>query len=116
MRALVIEDDVLNGQILIDLIEDNHPEIVVKAWTKTKADSIKFLQEEAVDLIFLDLELPDGHGFEVLRETDQEIKVIVTTSGTKTEELPVSIHVNSWLVKPINSGKLKNAIHSSIKH
>jgi len=65
-RILLVEDEFINQQLLQMILQDTYE--VIPAETGTKALELLHTQFETLSLILLDLNLPDLHGLDVLRE------------------------------------------------
>jgi CheY-like chemotaxis protein len=62
-RALVVEDDDLNYKLMRTILRSLPLEMVNAS---TGAEAVAFLKQHIPDLIFLDINLPDMHGWEIL--------------------------------------------------
>jgi DNA-binding LytR/AlgR family response regulator len=84
--------------------------IEVKAHCTNVADAIRFLNETPVDLIFLDVEIPGGHGFEILDQIAYSPKVILTTSKTEYAYNGFEYNVTDFLKKPFTYQRFHDAV------
>lgn len=116
-RRVVVIDD--NEEFLLSLqqrLEERDNE--VHAFTSV-GDSVKFLDDNAVDLVITDLKMPDGDGItlvELLHERYPRLPVIMV-SAYATESLIARIKeagVNRFLPKPINFKELDEALEECI--
>ena len=114
MKLLVIEDDPtslkLAGAILVAV---GH---VVRVAINAK-QALASIREEKPDAIFLDLELPEMNGLELVRELKksrktQNIPIVAVTAHTRTfpEEMVLAAGCDAYLVKPINTRTLAKTI------
>ena len=111
IRAFITEDDLLCRAILNDLLEDHFPGIQVVGMAGTVSETLQFLVTHPVDLLFLDIELPDGQGTEILSLfRNAEFLVIVTTSYHKYIEDHLPQKVLHSIIKPLNYGNLNPAM------
>jgi two-component system, LytTR family, response regulator len=65
-------------------------------------DAMEFLQENTVQLIFLDIHMPDFTGIEFARTLDESCKVIFTTAYQKYAVEGFQLHALDYLLKPIS--------------
>lgn len=107
---LVIEDNPADSKLLEILLQDSSIQYdLYKA--DTLFDGIAQIKEKTIDLVLLDLTLPDSHGFKTLtnfREKIQHLPVIVLT-GTNNEIIgnqSVKAGAQDFLVKGQFDGKL----------
>ena len=82
MRVLIIEDEIMARRSLEKLLENNFPDIEVVAELGSVSDSVAWLKAhpEAVDTIFMDVELSDGECFEIFRQVEVKVNVVMTTA------------------------------------
>lgn len=66
IRVLVVEDDPVAADAH-QLYVDRVPGFEVAAVTHSRAEAVRALERTEVDLLLLDLYLPDGHGLQLLR-------------------------------------------------
>ena len=71
-RILLIEDEPVNQEILKMYLCGSYE--VLSAWTGAEALEMIHTQYERISLILLDLNLPDLHGLDLLREVKSDIK------------------------------------------
>lgn len=100
---LIIDDEVINLNILADAFKDQYKLLV----TKSGAQGLTRATQNEVDLILLDIMLPDMDGFEVCRrlksnEKTRNIPVIFITSKTENtdEELGLQAGAVDYIGKP----------------
>jgi len=84
--------------------------IEVAALCMTVKDAIAFLSKNDVDLIFLDVEMPEGRGFDVLDNITYSSKVILTTSKTEYAYSAFEYNVTDFLKKPFTYQRFIEAI------
>ncbi len=111
INAMITEDDLLSRTMLCDLLEDFFPEIHIVGMAENVKDSVAFLKEHKIALLFLDIELPDGNGFDILRSLQNfDFNVIITTSFNKYAEEPGSMDILYSIVKPLTRQSLEKAM------
>ena len=79
MNCVIVDDDELSRSILEDLINDTDGYSLVCS-CETGVDAFKVLQEEPVDLLFLDIEMPKMDGMELIKNLNPLPQVIFITS------------------------------------
>jgi len=110
MRAIIIEDieEVRTG--LKRLISDSCPEVEVVGEADTVVAGAKLVKEVNPDLIFLDIELPDGTGFDILDITDAPVHVVFTTASDEYAIRAFKYAAIDYLQKPISREELMSAV------
>jgi two-component system, LytTR family, response regulator len=111
INTMIAEDDLLSRAILVDLLEDHFPQVQIVGMEGTVKDSIVFLNDHKIDLLFLDIELPDGKGFDILRSLQNwNFSVIITTSYVKHAEELDSLNILYSIIKPLTRQSLEKAM------
>lgn len=82
-------------------------------------EALRTVQKEALDLVLLDLRLPDIHGLEVLRAIkagDRRIPVIILTacSDAKSQEAALEAGACDYIAKPFNLEEVKGSIREAL--
>jgi two-component system, LytTR family, response regulator len=114
--ALIIEDDPLNSSMLHDLLADHFPNIRVAGVAATLHEARTLLKCLAIDLLFLDIELPDGKGFDLLSEMPEiHFEVIVTTSHSNYMLDAIRHSALDFLIKPLALADLDNALSRFVR-
>ncbi|BDS15229.1 LytR/AlgR family response regulator transcription factor [Aureispira anguillae] len=111
MNVLIIDDEELARATLITLITVCSSEIS----SIREADSVKTalaaIQSQKPDLIFLDISLNDGNGFDILRQsTIKNLNIIFVTAHNEYGVKALKASAIDYLIKPINSSELTTAI------
>lgn len=73
--------------------------------------AFNFLKKEEVDLIFLDIEMPDMNGLELLKTIDKKPIVILNTAKKEYAIEAFELNVADYLVKPINLARFLTAVN-----
>ena len=102
-RILLIEDEMINQQILQMVLQDSYD--VIPAVTGTQALEVIHEQYDTLSLVLLDLNLPDIHGLDVLREIKNDsryarIPVIVMTADSDAEVECLTLGAIDFIPKP----------------
>ena len=102
-RILLVEDEPINQEILQMVLQDAYE--VIPAETGARAQEILHSQFETLSLILLDLNLPDLHGLDVLREVKADVRfaripVIVMTADSNAEVECLALGAIDFIPKP----------------
>ena len=109
MNCIIIEDDKLSSRIIEEFINKTADLNHLQSFT-TAVDAINALKEEDnIQLIFLDVELPDMTGMEFLDSIELTPQVIITTSKDKYAVDAFDHEVTDYLVKPITYSRFYNS-------
>lgn len=107
----LIEDDPVSAEMLRDLLETIAPEWEVEGPYTSVKESVEKIGKHRPQLVFLDVELEDGSGFDVLKLMEPiEFDVIVTTSHDKYAIQAIKHRALDYLLKPFQAAEVKEAM------
>lgn len=112
MRALVIDDEALARKRVINLLEDV-PEIEMVGECSNGKTAIKTINEKKPDLIFLDINMKDMNGFEVLQKIEVSPKpiVIFVTAYDNYASRAFDVDAFDFLLKPFKDQRFFKTIN-----
>ena len=111
IRTVIVEDKPVNAKRLINLIKEYYPTIKVEGTAETVKAGIALIEEKNPDLVFLDIELPDGTGFDLLEHFQQpNFHVIFTTAHDQYAIRAIKFSAVDYLLKPIDGKELLLAV------
>ena len=100
IRCLVVDDEPLALHILEDYISKMPFLSLVKA-TTNPIEALQLVQEGGIDLVFLDVQMPELTGIQFLRIANGKSKVILTTAYSQYALEGYELDVIDYLLKPI---------------
>jgi two-component system LytT family response regulator len=109
--AIIIEDEPQAISALKQELALNCPEVFVKDTAQSVKEGISKIQKNNPALIFLDIQLSDGLGLDIL-DFFKEInfKIIITTAYSNYALQAIKFSALDYLLKPINSKELQQAV------
>jgi len=111
IRTVLIDDEKNSLIILIKLLERHCPQVEVIATGQSVAEGIKIINEHKPELVFLDISMPDGEGFEVLEKIDETaLEVVFVTAYNQYAIKAFEFSALHYLVKPVTGVQLKEAV------
>jgi two-component system LytT family response regulator len=114
-NGFIIDDDDHSRQITRHLLAESFPEINISGQAGTVADAIQLLSETVPDIIFLDVELPDGSGFDILRQYPSlSAQVILITGFDHYAIKAIKASVIDYVLKPVNDKEFGEAVHKAL--
>ncbi|MCR5866837.1 MAG: sigma-54-dependent transcriptional regulator [Aquincola tertiaricarbonis] len=110
-HALIVEDDPDVAETMAALIA---AEGFTAVTARTLKDARRQLATRAPDLVLLDLQLPDGQGLDLLKDTDQlantEVVLVTGHASIETSIQALRLGVADYLVKPFNIKQLQGIL------
>ena len=110
MNCIVIDDEEMARAIIAQMIS-NHKELKMAQEFSNAMQAIKYLNQNEVDLIFLDIHMPEFTGFDFIQTIKNPPKIILVTSDKNfaIEAFEYECIVD-YLVKPITEERFQKAI------
>ena len=109
IKAVIVEDSRLARNELKELIK-NHPEIEIIGEAENVDSGFELIQETQPDLLFLDINMPEKDGFELLEMLDKVPITIFTTAFDEYAIKSFEYNALDYLLKPINPKRFAQAI------
>lgn len=117
IKTFIVDDD----KSCIDALKDNlkaFPFIMVMGEGNNAKDAIKFLQNNKVDLLFLDIEMEDINGIDLathIKSTHPDILIIFVTGHPGFALKGYEVYPVDFLTKPINILRLEKALNKVVE-
>lgn len=112
MNCIIIDDEA-TARAIIEQLCTSIPDLNLKETFSNAIQAIKYLNqtEETIDIIFLDILMPDFTGFDFIQTLKNPPKIILTTSDSKfaIEAFEYNCIVD-YLVKPVTASRFEKAI------
>ena len=111
IRALIVDDEPLARQ-RVRLLLDEEPEVEVIGECGDGFVAVDQIQATRPDLVFLDMQMPEMDGFEVLRRVPQALLpvVIFTTAYDQHALRAFEVNALDYLLKPFKPTRFKEAV------
>ncbi|MEM7154320.1 MAG: LytTR family DNA-binding domain-containing protein [Myxococcota bacterium] len=109
-RALLVDDERLARRRLAKLL-GRHPEIEVAAEAEDVAGAVTELQADpSLNLVFLDIQMPGGSGFELFSRTRVQASVVFVTAFDEHALRAFEVNALDYLLKPVDPAHLQRAV------
>jgi two-component system LytT family response regulator len=109
MRVLLIDDERLARAELRRLLAA-HPEVEIVGEAVNAADGVQQIHALKPDLIFLDVQMPGGSGFDMLAALEEAPEVIFTTAFDQYALQAFEVNALDYLQKPIQAARMASAL------
>ena len=117
MRAIIIEDEPLSVAELRTTLAEVAPQIEVVATASSVAEAAAVIAGVGHDLIFMDIHLGDGSGFDIFQRTEISVPVIFITakSAVKDRVLGLRLGAADYITKPFAAEELVARMESVLR-
>jgi two-component system LytT family response regulator len=112
IRCLVVDDEPLALHILEDYIS-KMPFLTLVKVTTNPIEALQLVQEGRIDLVFLDVQMPELTGIQFLRIANGKAKVILTTAYPQYALEGYELDVIDYLLKPIAFDRFFKAVQKA---
>lgn len=118
MTAIIIEDSDKSRLLLETLIKDYCPNITSILQAKNLMDGIELIRFNTVDIVFLDIEMPQHSGLQIIDFIDSKemnFEIIFTTAYSEYALQAFEISAVDYLLKPLRPKKLIQAVSKAME-
>jgi two-component system, LytTR family, response regulator len=116
-NVIIIDDERNVREGLSALIVKYCPEILICGSVSTASEGRELLKSHRVDIIFLDISMPNEDGFMFLDSIPKEqYGIIFTTAFHEYALRALKANAIDYLLKPINPEELLEAVNKAINH
>lgn len=109
MRCLIVDDDEM-ARATLEHLCGKMDELEIVASCDNGIEAMKLLKRESIDLVFLDIEMPDLSGLDLVKTLNHLPQIIFVSGHTKYAIEAFEYHVTDFLVKPIDFPRLIKAV------
>ena len=112
MRTIIVDDEAQSHEVLKSLLKNQHPDIQVVGSGYNVAEGLDLVQTYHPDLVFLDIEMPDGTGFDLLQRVGSpRFMVVFFTAHNKYAISAIRFGALDYLLKPLDPDSLAEALN-----
>jgi DNA-binding LytR/AlgR family response regulator len=112
IRCLIVEDEPLAAEVLADYISQV-PSLELKGICEDALFAMEAMQQEKIDLIFLDIHLPKLKGLDFVKTLNHPPQIIVTSAYQDYAVQGYELNVVDYLLKPIEFSRFITAVNKA---
>ena len=110
IKTVLIDDEKKSSLILKKLLGKYCPDFGVEGEADNMNDAMKMIKEKDPDVVFLDIEMADGTGFDLIKKFDDPFfRVVFVTAHSRYALKAFKYSAIDYLLKPVDVDDLKNA-------
>jgi two-component system, LytTR family, response regulator len=109
---VLIADDEPAGRTTLRLLLGQDPDVQIVSECRTGAETVDAVLRHRPELLFLDIQMPGGNGFEVLSELPPEIMplIVFVTAYDRYSLQAFEVHAADYLLKPFSDRRFRSAL------
>lgn len=112
MKVIIVDDEQFARDSISNILNQKFQEITIVAQAGSLKEAIPKIHKYEPDLVFLDIDLTDGTGFDLLRAFDTILfKIIFVTAHNEFAIKAIKYSALDYLLKPVNSEELEKAVN-----
>lgn len=114
-KVIIVDDEAMARETLANLLLMEFPQINIAAKCASVEEGLKAINEHQPNLVFLDIEMPSGTAFDLLKKTDNKnFNVIFVTAYSEYAINAIKFSALDYLLKPVDIDELKSAVNQHI--
>ena len=111
LKTIIVEDEQTSREVLKNYLTKYCPTVEVLGEAANIDDALVMIRNNELDLIFLDVEMPYGSGFDLLEKLDKtNFEVVFVTAYNQYAIEALNSHASYYLLKPISIDELIKAV------
>ena len=110
IKCVLIDDEPLAIKVLLNYFE-NFSDFEILATFNNSLEGLEYINSNAVDAVFLDINMPMMTGFELISLLENKPRIIITTAFREFAAESYDLEVLDYLVKPIPLPRFIKCIH-----
>ena len=114
MNCIIVDDEPLARDLLEDFVS-RVPFLKLKALCKSGYEAMEVLQKEKIDLLFLDIQMPDLSGIQLFQSLTEKPQVIFTTAYHDYAVEGFDLDATDYLVKPFAFERFLKAANKAFR-
>lgn len=116
MNCIIIDDDKLTCKVIGDFVRKSASLTLLGSYSDSIEARNILTKRHDIDLIFLDIEMPEMDGFEFIGSLDNPPNIIVISSGENYAARAFDFNVVDYLVKPVTYARFCKAIDKTMRY
>lgn len=115
-KAVIIDDENRTRDLIAKMINSFGLDIEAIPAGENVQSGIKAIEEHQPDIVFLDIQMPDGTGFDLLKAvSNKNFEVIFITAHEEFAIKAIKFSALDYILKPVDPEELRNAVENALK-
>jgi two-component system, LytTR family, response regulator len=115
-RAIIVDDERM-ARVGLKAMLAAHPDVTVVGEASSGVHAVDVIEAQRPDLVFLDVQMPDRDGFDMLAALppDRRPAVVFVTAHAQHALAAFGMHAVDYLLKPFNRDRLAIAVRRAVR-
>jgi two-component system LytT family response regulator len=115
LRVLVVDDEPLARQRIVELLAPE-PELELVGEARSGTEAVRLIRLRSPDLVFLDVQLPEGDGFDVLGAVARHAPAVIFVTAYDQHAIRAFDHAAvDYLLKPVVEARFRAAVRRAVE-
>jgi DNA-binding LytR/AlgR family response regulator len=116
MNCIIVDDDKMSCKILEEYVNKSSSLSMIGSFSNSVAARNILTQRKDIDLIFLDIQMPEMDGFDFIRSLEFRPNIIIVSSAEEYALKAFDFNVVDYLLKPVSYGRFCKAIDKTLRY
>jgi two-component system LytT family response regulator len=115
-KVLIIDDEKPTREFIRKMLESFDLKLEIYTDGESVQSGIEAIDNLKPDIVLLDIQMPDGNGFDVLKNvTNKSFEIIFITAFQEFAVQAIKFSALDYILKPIDAEELKNAVTNALQ-
>ena len=112
LNAVIVEDEASGRETLKNYLATYCPEVTLLGMADSVKTGVELVQKIKPDIVFLDVEMPFGNGFDLLEQVGNiDFQVVFVTAFSNYAIKALNLSASYYILKPVDIDELVEAVH-----
>ena len=112
IRAIIIDDELRSRNVIRNILSSYCEDVEILAQAASVKEGVDCIRKYIPDAVFLDIEMPDGTGFDLLQQiSDIRFHIIFITAFDQYAIKAIKFSALDYLLKPVEPHQLIDAVN-----
>jgi len=112
IKTIIVDDEIDAIKSIELIVKEGFPELEIIAWANDIIKAKELIKKEKPDLVFLDIEMAKGNGFDLMEDfPEREFEVVFITAYHEYRLIAEAYNVPYYITKPVEIDELREIVH-----
>jgi DNA-binding LytR/AlgR family response regulator len=116
MNCIIVDDDILSQKVVEGFVKKFSVLNLVGIFGDSVSARNELVNRSDIDLVFLDVEMPEMDGFDFIKSLDHPPNIIIVSGGEQYAKRAFDFSVVDYLLKPVEYSRFCKAVDKAIRY